>query len=151
MDDLQIHSNEAPIRSTPGSKAAILELDAIGNTELSFRIVKPAALSVEGLNLHIETASSALDRLRYRFAKGTNADIRQKSQRKTILRDITAHMPSGSLTAIIGASGSGKTSLFPNCHTVMSVLNHLQVLPRCHLTPGPGPSIQDLWKHFVQR
>ena len=125
MDDLQIRSNEAPIGSTPGSKVPIWEPHSIGNTELSFRIVEPAALSVEGLSLHIDIASSALDCLRYRFTKATNTDLRQKSQRKTILTDITAHMPSGSLTAVIGASGSGKTSLSPHARTVMSVLNYL--------------------------
>jgi ABC-type multidrug transport system fused ATPase/permease subunit len=30
---------------------------------------------------------------------------------KPILQDVSAHMPSGSLTAILGSSGSGKTSL----------------------------------------
>lgn len=137
MDDLEIRSNEAPTGPTPHGKALTWEPDVLGKTELSFRLVEPAALSVEGLNVQIDIAPSAWNTVKARFTKGIDAHPRQKSRRKTILSDITAHMPSGTLTAIIGASGSGKTSLRPHSRAVMSALNYCSGLSSTPSRIGP--------------
>ncbi|KAE8324666.1 P-loop containing nucleoside triphosphate hydrolase protein [Aspergillus sergii] len=77
---------------------------------LSFREVQPVDIRVKDLSLEVdisppiwETAPSQIWR---RLRGKTTTDAR-----KTVLDGIDAYMPSGSLTAIIGSSGSGKTSL----------------------------------------
>ncbi|GMG34310.1 unnamed protein product [Aspergillus oryzae] len=78
--------------------------------DLSFREVQPVDIRVKDLSLEVdisppiwETAPSQIWR---RLRGKTTTDAR-----KTVLDGIDAYMPSGSLTAIIGSSGSGKTSL----------------------------------------
>nr|KMM64532.1 ATP-binding cassette sub-family G member 8 [Coccidioides posadasii RMSCC 3488] len=79
-------------------------------THLSFRKVQPVDVHVKELVVRVDTVppiwqsspSLLWDRLR-RKTKGEPL--------KTVLDGVTAAMPSGSLTAIIGGSGSGKTSL----------------------------------------
>lgn len=73
---------------------------------ISLHAVQPASVRLEHLSVLVDEAPSVLARL---FSK-TKAPANQ-SHVKTILNDISAEMPSGSLTAIIGGSGSGKTSL----------------------------------------
>lgn len=86
---------------------AVLQ-DAVYN--LSLRAVNPVDVTVSNLSLDInitpslwETPPSQLwRRLRGQKPQGTS---------KKVLDGVNAAMPSGSLTAIIGSSGSGKTSL----------------------------------------
>ncbi|KAJ5156010.1 hypothetical protein N7492_008813 [Penicillium capsulatum] len=76
---------------------------------LSLRAVNPVDVKVNKLSLDIdvmpplwESPSQIWRRIRGQKMKGTT---------KTVLDSVDASMPSGSLTAIIGSSGSGKTSL----------------------------------------
>lgn len=77
---------------------------------LSLHAVNPVDVHVNKLSLDIDTAPAAWEsspvqawrRLRGQKIEGTS---------KTVLDGVDADMPSGSLTAIIGSSGSGKTSL----------------------------------------
>lgn len=82
--------------------------------DLSFRAVDPVNIHVKGLNVDINVSPSGLSAF-------TASIRRKKSTRepevKAILRGVNAYMPSGSLTAIIGSSGSGKTS-------VLNTLSH---------------------------
>ncbi|MCJ1398732.1 hypothetical protein MMC11_001933 [Xylographa trunciseda] len=78
--------------------------------ELSLRPVTPVDVLVQNLTVAIDLKSSWLGALRLPFGKSQNPDP-LKPTTKTILDDVSARMPSGSLTAIIGASGSGKTSM----------------------------------------
>lgn len=127
MDDLQTRSSEAPnMESRPSPKAPTSptetdQTDPSGNSRLSFRVVEPAAISVKDLTVHVDPAPSPFTNVRALFRKGKDADIQQKSQRKTILNRVTVWMPSGSLTAIMGASGSGKTSLHPHFYVPTSI------------------------------
>ena len=92
-------------------KHAVLsaELPQDDELNLSFRAVSPVDVSVRALSLDVDTTppiwetppSQLWDRLR---KKTTSAP-------KTVLTEVDANMPRGSLTAIIGSSGSGKTSL----------------------------------------
>ncbi|CAF9937095.1 hypothetical protein IMSHALPRED_011021 [Imshaugia aleurites] len=76
--------------------------------DLSFRAVDPVNVHVKDLNVDIDVSPSGLSAF-------TAAFRRKKSTRepevKAILKGVSAYMPSGSLTAIIGSSGSGKTSV----------------------------------------
>ena len=73
---------------------------------LSLREVDPVAVRLEHLSVSVDESPNAFSRL---FSKHKTPP--SHGHVKTILDDISADMPSGSLTAIIGGSGSGKTSL----------------------------------------
>jgi len=73
---------------------------------LSLREVDPVAVRLDRLSVSVDESPNAVSRL---FAKPKTPP--GHSHVKTILDDISADMPSGTLTAIIGGSGSGKTSL----------------------------------------
>lgn len=80
------------------------------DTNLNFRAVNPVDVQVRNLSVLLDTVpplwetppSQLWNRLRGKPPPETA---------KTILDGVNADMPSGSLTAIIGSSGSGKTSL----------------------------------------
>ena len=73
---------------------------------LSLREVDPVAVRLDRLSVSVDESPNAVSRL---FAKPKTPP--GHSHVNTILDDISADMPSGTLTAIIGGSGSGKTSL----------------------------------------
>ena len=127
MDDLQIRSSEAPAsRSLQAPKDSACRTDdesteANGRTHLSFRVVKPATIIVQSLNVRITLVPGPLESAKALFRKGSDTSTQHKSRRKTILDAINARMPSGSLTAIMGASGSGKTSHHPRLYLLISI------------------------------
>lgn len=77
---------------------------------LSFRAVNPVDVDVKNLSLEVDTTPPIWEtppsQLWSRIVHRTAPD-----PRKTVLDDINARMPRGSLTAIVGSSGSGKTSM----------------------------------------
>lgn len=73
--------------------------------ELSFRAVVPINVDVKDLNVDIDVSPS---KILASFRRKTSSHGKEV---KAILKDVNAYMPSGSLTAILGASGSGKTSV----------------------------------------
>lgn len=73
---------------------------------ISLREVGPVSVQLEHLTISVDESPNAVTHL---FSK--KKPLGDQSHVKTILDDISADMPSGSLTAIIGGSGSGKTSL----------------------------------------
>ena len=79
---------------------------------LSFSDVRPADIAVRNLQVEVEVASSFADTLKARFTKSEAGDVEGGAvggaQRKKILKDVSADFPAGTLTAIIGGSGSGK-------------------------------------------
>ncbi|KAJ5989379.1 ABC-2 type transporter [Penicillium waksmanii] len=83
-------------------------LDEVYN--LSLRAVNPVDVNIKNLSLDIDASSpiwgtspaEIWQRLRGHKIEGSS---------KNVLQGVSASMPSGSLTAIIGSSGSGKTSL----------------------------------------
>ena len=72
---------------------------------LSLTQVAPVDVLVHGLTVGVDLKPSGLKGLHIPFRK-----LPEKTT-KIILNDVSARMPNGSLTAIIGASGSGKTSM----------------------------------------
>ena len=119
MDALQRRWSEAPaLGSLQSSEDAVRQTTkeqekGIESTNLSFRVVEPATINVRNLNIHTCSARSPLASAKALFGKSGDTSTRQISRQKTILNGITARMPPGSLTAIMGASGSGKTSFHP--------------------------------------
>ncbi|KAJ5773581.1 hypothetical protein N7457_008477 [Penicillium paradoxum] len=89
---------------------AVLPADVRDATyNLSLRAVNPVDIDVRNLSLQVNTTpiwetspSKIWQRLRGQAPARTS---------KAVLDNVSASMPSGSLTAIIGSSGSGKTSL----------------------------------------
>jgi ABC-type multidrug transport system ATPase subunit len=107
-DDQTNDNRDAPRLKDPQS-ASIRRIPSSashhGNV-ISLHEVEPVSVKLEHLTVSVNEAPNALAAL---FSKKNTPP--SHSHVKTILDDISAHMPSGSLTAIIGGSGSGKTSL----------------------------------------
>ena len=76
--------------------------------DLSFRAVDPVNVHVKNLNVDIDVSPSGLSAFTASFTRKKST---QEPEVKAILRKVNAYMPAGSLTAIIGSSGSGKTSV----------------------------------------
>jgi ABC-type glutathione transport system ATPase component len=80
-----------------------------GDNTISLREVDPVSIYLDHLNVTVDQSPSPLTKIlsKKKVAGRDGAG----SHVKTILDDISADMQSGTLTAIIGGSGSGKTSL----------------------------------------
>lgn len=93
----------------------VVDLDDVGN-DISFRAVDAVDVLVEKLSVDIDVSpsglASPLASLKRRKTANAGAE-----HFKPILKDVYASMPSGSVTAIVGSSGSGKTS-------VLNTLSH---------------------------
>ncbi|RJE20910.1 ABC transporter [Aspergillus sclerotialis] len=76
---------------------------------LSFRGVDPVDVSVNNLSLAVDTTPPIWETPPSQL--WARIQRQNPNPPKTVLDSIDASMPSGSLTAIIGSSGSGKTSL----------------------------------------
>jgi len=77
---------------------------------LSLRAVAPVNVIVRDLTLELDLAPTGIGRLAATFKSKKQRNLAM-SPSKPILNNVSAQIPSGSLTAILGASGSGKTSL----------------------------------------
>ncbi|CAL5870213.1 uncharacterized protein PFLUO_LOCUS4448 [Penicillium psychrofluorescens] len=89
---------------------AVAELqDAVYN--LALRDVDPVNINVTNLSLDVNTAPPLWETSPSQFWRRIRGQQQSEDLRKTVLNGVNATMPSGSLTAIIGSSGSGKTSL----------------------------------------
>ena len=74
---------------------------------LSLRNVEPVDIRVRDLGVSIDISPSGFTALKDRLGRYGG----QSKRYKDILKDVGANMLNGSLTAIIGGSGSGKTSM----------------------------------------
>lgn len=83
-----------------------LQVDGAEMTVLSLRAVDAVDVRVQNLSLLIDISPSRFSLTRMKYSPAT-----QENQYKSIVDGVNAHMPAGSLTAIIGGSGSGKTSI----------------------------------------
>ncbi|MCJ1338983.1 hypothetical protein MMC09_004272 [Bachmanniomyces sp. S44760] len=83
-----------------------------GANQLSLNAVEPVNVRVRNLSAGIDISASGLAAFGSIFKRKKESDPEAPSARfKTILNDVSADMDSGKLTAIIGGSGSGKTSM----------------------------------------
>lgn len=86
---------------------------------ISLRGVDAVDVVVQNLSLNIDLSPTGFSAFKASLTKRTSTA--QRSERyKTIIKNVNAHMPCGSLTAIIGGSGSGKTSLLNSMSHRMS-------------------------------
>ncbi|KAL8918882.1 MAG: hypothetical protein Q9172_005240 [Xanthocarpia lactea] len=76
--------------------------------DLSFRAVEAVRVHVRNLSADIDVSRGGIARFFASFKRGKDASLKNY---KRILHNINADMPSGSLTAILGGSGSGKTTM----------------------------------------
>lgn len=76
--------------------------------ELSFHAVEPVNVHVRNLSVDIDVSPGGIAALSTVFKRQKNTSLRTH---KNILYDVSANMPSGTLTAILGGSGSGKTTM----------------------------------------
>lgn len=95
-----------------------LQLDEAEMTALSFRAVDAVDVRVQNLSLHFNISPS-----RFSFTRRKSSPANQENQYKSIIDGVSAYMPAGSLTAIIGGSGSGKTS-------ILNTMSHRMSGPR---------------------
>ncbi|KAL8669211.1 MAG: hypothetical protein Q9168_006193 [Polycauliona sp. 1 TL-2023] len=102
MDDLEAGHEH---KSAKNSDSATIEGS---ENDLSFRAVGAVTIRVQNLSAAIHVSPGAFAGLLARFKHGRQSSPRNH---KTILDNVTADMPSGSLTAILGGSGSGKTTM----------------------------------------
>ena len=81
---------------------------------LSFSDVHPVDITVQNLDVDVDLATTFGDALKVKLKKPKVGDVEgDVVRRKKILKDVSANFPAGSLTAIIGGSGSGKVCLTP--------------------------------------
>ena len=103
--------------SLPREMAAETEWHILDNHRqtLSFSGVHPVGISVRNLEVEVGVAASFADTLKDKFTKTKVGDVEGGvvggGQTKKILENVSADFPSGTLTAIIGGSGSGKVRL----------------------------------------
>ena len=84
---------------------------------LSFSDVHPADITVRNLGVEVDIVTSVVDALKAKFTKSKVGDVEGDvvgGTRRKILKDVSGVFPAGTLTAIIGASGSGKVRPSPS-------------------------------------
>ncbi|KAI9881182.1 MAG: hypothetical protein M1830_007160 [Pleopsidium flavum] len=93
-----------PPTSVPRS---VQDSEFAGN-DISFREIDPVDIQIRNLSVEVDVSPTGLTGLAgsMRTRKRGSNDAKWK----TILDDVSADLPKGSLTAILGGSGSGKTS-----------------------------------------
>ena len=104
--------------ATPFQEEVVEEWHIPDNHEqnLSFSDVRPADITVRNLEVEVNVASSFVDTLKAKFFNPQDGDLEDdvagRIRRKKILKDVSADFPAGTITAIIGGSGSGKVTLY---------------------------------------
>jgi ABC-type multidrug transport system fused ATPase/permease subunit len=80
--------------------------------DIGFREVDPVDVVAEAITVRVSEPSRSWGLHRVLGKKRLRKDNEStEGVSATILKNVSAEMPSGTLTAIIGSSGSGKTSL----------------------------------------
>jgi ABC-type multidrug transport system ATPase subunit len=75
----------------------------VGN-DISFRAIDPVGIQIRNLSVEVDVSQAALPPLWLdEKRRGCN-----DAKWKTILDDVSADLPKGSLTAVIGGSGAGR-------------------------------------------
>ncbi|KAF2687979.1 ABC transporter-like protein [Lentithecium fluviatile CBS 122367] len=99
-----------PLATADEIRPVVTNTSVVSHVEhaISLQEVDPVSVRLEGLSVSVDQSPNFFARL---FSKNVGARDGDASHVKSILDDISAEMQSGSLTAIIGGSGSGKTSL----------------------------------------
>lgn len=94
--------------------ASSVHSDETETSGITLRSVDAVDVVVQNLSLNIDQSPTGFSALKASWTKKSSKHY------KTIINNVNAYMPSGSLTAIIGGSGSGKTSLLNSMSHRMS-------------------------------
>ena len=108
------------------------------NQDMDFHNVPPVDIKVRDLSLAIEPSPPLFEKLGLRRP--------QVREEKRILHDISLDVPSGSLMAIIGASGSGKTSLLNLMASRVAASGRMKMEGRIEYNGG---SLRDIQHAYV--
>lgn len=96
---------EKDIEAVVEPAASSVHSDEAETAGISLRGVDAVDVVVQNLSLNIDQSPTGFSALKASWTKKSSKHY------KTIINNVNAYMPCGSLTAIIGGSGSGKTSL----------------------------------------
>ena len=140
-------------------EAAEVEWHILDNHQqnFSFSDVHPANITVRNLEVEVEVAAPFADTLKAKFTKPKVADVEggaaDNIRRKKILKDVSADFPAGTLTAIIGGSGSGKVHGTPHSRGPIdaNLLPLIDYLPQRSISSYAGIQHHHRRKHTVQR
>ena len=111
---LQEKIEEEDVKEAGSSSLEATEWHTLDNHRqtLSFSDVHPVDIAVRNLQVEASVATSFFDTLKTKCTKPKVGDVEGGTvRRKRILNDVSADFPAGTLTAIIGGSGSGKVHL----------------------------------------
>jgi ABC-type glutathione transport system ATPase component len=95
-------------RSIDGGSTRKWQLQDMHTQNMSFSFVRPVDVRVRSLGVQVDVDSSPVDVVKGWFTTAKVGD--NAARRKKILSSVSADFPRGSLSAIIGGSGSGKVS-----------------------------------------
>lgn len=95
---------------------------------LSFSDVHPANITVRNLEVEVDIAAPFVDTLKAKFTRSEVGDVEGAAvggiRRKKILKGVSADFPAGTLTAIVGGSGSGKVCFRLQIHYIRMIRSH---------------------------
>lgn len=118
IKEVGMKSKCSSLRQTMGAERFISDNH---QQNLSFSDVRPADVTVRKLGVDVDVATSFTDTFKTRFTGSRVGDMENGAaggvQRKKILTNVSADFPAGTLTAIIGGSGSGKVRLHLRGHS----------------------------------
>ena len=124
---------------------------------LSFSDVHPADITVWNLGVEVDIITSVVDALKAKFTRSKVSDVEGDvvgGTRRKILKDVSGVFPAGTLTAIIGASGSGKVRLHPHTLDLADLISLVPLaddLPQRSFAPYAGTKPHYHRKHTLQR
>lgn len=94
------------------SQGNVQPVASADSSNLTLPPIEPVSVQIRNLSVEVDISPAPLEALLSKFSRrGTGSEINAQDNTKLILKDVCADIPPGSLTAIIGGSGSGKTSL----------------------------------------
>ncbi|KUJ14979.1 ABC transporter-like protein [Mollisia scopiformis] len=102
--------DKAPTSKDDEPNLDLTHLSTSESNHLSLSDVQPVDVQVRNLAVTVDTSPGAFSIEKY-LPKKHNQDGAPRSYTKQILHSVSASMPAGTLTSIIGGSGSGKTTM----------------------------------------
>jgi len=100
---------DLPLRDSTSVRQIPTHVSSHSHNQISLRDVDPVSITLDHLSVSVDQGAVPLRNLLSTL--NPSAKNGPGSRTKTILDNVSAHMGAGTLTAIIGSSGSGKTSL----------------------------------------
>ena len=135
---------QTPIENTLPGGDIVLDLEQLDN-DLSFRAVEAVDVRVENLKLDIDISPSALTDP---FACLKKPNLQEDVHIKQVLKGVNARISSGTVTAILGASGSGKTSML---NTLSHRIEGGRLKTSGHMLYNGNPKLSSIRSAYVMQ